>query len=79
PKKQEEKDPPIAHEPTGFPTPAHKEVYKAIKESEEPAAFDMILQKTDADITELYEILLDLEIDGFISAMPGNRYIAAEN
>lgn len=79
PEKQEAKNPPKAQNPAEFPTPAHKEVYKAIRESEEPAAFDMILQKTDADITELYEILLDLEIDGFISAMPGNRYIAAEN
>lgn len=77
PKPQKSKEPPKTQESREFSTPAHKEVYKAIKENGEPAAFDMILQKTDADITELYEILLDLEIDGFISAMPGNRYAAA--
>lgn len=78
PEKQEAEKPSKPQQPTEFPTPAHEEIYSAIRESEEPAAFDMILQKTDADITELYEILLDLEIDGYISAMPGNRYIAAE-
>lgn len=78
PEQQKTIEPPKTQETREFQTPAHKEVYKAIRESAEPASFDMILQKTDADITELYEILLDLEIDGFISAMPGNRYSAAD-
>ena len=57
-----------------FSTPAHKEVYNTIAEYGKPATFDTILHKTNADITELFELLLDLELDGLIEAMPGNRY-----
>ncbi len=71
---QKTKEPPKAQENAGFSTPAHKEVYNTIVENGKPATFDTILSRTDADITELYEILLDLELDGFIEAMPGNRY-----
>ncbi|MGN0657715.1 MAG: DNA-processing protein DprA [Ruminiclostridium sp.] len=73
-KTQKTEEPPKPQENIVFSTPAHKQVYNTIIEYGKPATFDTILNRTDADITELYEILLDLELEGFIEAMPGNRY-----
>lgn len=73
-KTQKSEEPQKAQENIVFSTPAHKEVYNTIAEYGKPATFDTILHKTNADITELFELLLDLELDGLIKAMPGNRY-----
>lgn len=57
-----------------FESKYHFAVYSVISEAEESVAFDIVLHKTEVDITELSEILLDLEIEGLIKAQPGNRF-----
>lgn len=57
-----------------FESKYHFAVFSVISDSDEPVAFDIILHKTEVDITELSEILLDLEIEGLIKAQPGNRF-----
>lgn len=59
-----------------FETPLHSSVYKRISESETPVTFDEIYRNEETDIAELNEVLLDLEIDGRIKAVPGSRYTA---
>lgn len=59
-----------------FETPVHFSVYKHISEVGRPITFDEILRSTDIDISQLSEILLDLEISGHIAASAGSRYTA---
>ncbi len=76
-KAKEEKAPAASNEPAfeSFETPVHFSVYKRIKEAES-ITFDEIYRNEEIEISDLSEILLDLEIDGMIKAMPGNRYMA---
>lgn len=56
-----------------FETPLHYKVFLCIARCEQ-ITFDEIYRNTEADLSELNEILLDLEIDGMIEALPGSRY-----
>lgn len=49
-------------------------MYEIIHSAESAVPFDIILHKTETDIAELSEILLDLEIEGIVSPQPGNRF-----
>ncbi len=57
-----------------FETELHSDIYKLISGAESPLTFDEIFRNTDTDISGLNEILLDLEIEGKIRAVPGSRY-----
>ncbi len=57
-----------------FETPMHYSVFGIISKSENSITFDEIFNKTNADISVLNEILLDLEIEGVIKTLPGSRY-----
>ena len=57
-----------------FESELHYKVYKIIHSAESAVPFDIILHKTETDIAELSEILLDLEIEGIVSPQPGNRF-----
>ena len=57
-----------------FESELHYKVYEIISAAESAVAFDIILHKTETDIAELSEILLDLEIEGLVSPQPGNRF-----
>ena len=61
-------------DPEGFESELHYKVYEIIAEAENAVPFDIILHKTDTDIADLSEILLDLEIEGIITPVPGNRF-----
>ncbi len=75
-KKAEEKAPAESIEPSGelFETPVHYSVYKKISALDSPITFDELFRNEDIGITELSEILLDLEIAALIKAVPGSRY-----
>lgn len=76
-KPKEEKAPGKSVEPDSesFETPVHFSVYNRIR-SAESITFDEIYRSEEVEISDLSEILLDLEIEGRIKAMPGNRYMA---
>jgi len=59
-----------------FESPLHYKVYRRIASAEQPITFDEIFRNEEIDISDLNEILLDLEISDMISAAPGSRYIA---
>ncbi|MBO5265764.1 MAG: DNA-processing protein DprA [Ruminiclostridium sp.] len=61
-----------------FDTPVHFSVYKYILEKRTSVTFDEIFRGCDCDISELSEILLDLEISGHITASAGSRYSIAK-
>lgn len=63
---------PLAME--SFESELHYKVYEIISSAESAVPFDIILHKTETDIAELSEILLDLEIEGIVSPQPGNRF-----
>ena len=77
--KKKEKAPEIQEkhsplDPEGFESELHYKVYEIIAEAENAVPFDIILHKTETDIADLSEILLDLEIEGIITPVPGNRF-----
>ncbi len=57
-----------------FETAVHYSVFRRISKSETPLTFDEIYRNEDVGISELNEILLDLEISDMIKAVPGSRY-----
>lgn len=59
-----------------FESPLHHSVYCRIAKAKQPITFDEIFRNEEIDISDLNEILLDLEISDMISAVPGSRYIA---
>lgn len=59
-----------------FDSPLHHSVYTLIAKAEHPITFDEIFRNEEISISDLNEILLDLEISDMISAVPGSRYIA---
>lgn len=75
-KRENIKAPAESREPSEelFETPIHYSIYKKISASEAPVTFDEIFRNEDIGISELNEILLDLEIAGQIKAVPGSRY-----
>ena len=60
-----------------FPSELHKKAYQIIASSEEAVTFDEIYRNFDIDLSEVSEILLDLEIAGLVNAIVGNRFIKA--
>lgn len=57
-----------------FETELEKAVYSKIAARDEPVLIDDIYSGMECEISELYEILLDLEITGKILSYPGSRY-----
>ena len=57
-----------------FESQIHAKVYKYISEKKEAVTFDEIYRIIDGDVADLSEILLDLEIEGKIKAIVGNRF-----
>ncbi len=57
-----------------FETSLHYKIYSLIAETDKPLPFDVILHKTGVELADLSEILLDLEIEGIINALPGNKF-----
>jgi len=75
--KTTEKAPPKGSEPSEelFESPIHFKTYNIIAKSTQPITFDEIFRNTtELDISELSEILLDLEISDMIRAVAGSRY-----
>lgn len=50
-------------------------VLKLIESAVDGISVDKLSQDTKIDIPELAMILMDLELDGFVRAMPGQVYI----
>lgn len=59
-----------------FESPLHHSIYCRIAKAEQPITFDELFRNEEIEISDLNEILLDLEISDMISAAPGSRYIA---
>lgn len=57
-----------------FETELHYKIYSVISSEDKPIPFDVILHKTGVELADLSEILLDLEIEGIINALPGNKF-----
>lgn len=55
--------------------PNEKQILKIIEESLEGITIEIIVEKTQMDISALSQILLNLELNDFIAALPGNIYI----
>ncbi len=74
--KENKKVPAESNEPSEelFETSLHYSVFMILKNAGKPVTFDEIYSKVDTDISQLSEILLDLEIDSKIKAIPGSRY-----
>lgn len=60
-----------------FESELEKAVYSRIAEFDEPALIDDIYTGVECDISDLYEVLLNLEISGKIRPYPGSRYAIA--
>ncbi len=60
-----------------FESELHATVYKMICNKGEAVFFDEVRSHIDKSIDETSEILLDLEIEGKIAAVAGNRFIKA--
>ena len=43
--------------------------------SETPARIDLLAQKTGKSVSELFDILLSLELKGFIKQVAGQQYL----
>ena len=59
-----------------FESPLHHKIYSIISTAENPITFDEIFRQTELEISDLNEILLDLEISDMIKAVAGSRYAA---
>ncbi len=57
-----------------FDTELHWNVYRKIAESSLPIVFDNIFAEFSCDISDFNEILLDLELSGYIRPISGGRY-----
>lgn len=57
-----------------FENELEKTVYSRIAEFDEPVLIDDIYAGVECEISDLYEILLNLEISGKIRPYPGSRY-----
>lgn len=64
----------IPEQDSRFESENHAKVYRLISEKDEAVTFDEIFRNLDGDISDVSEILLDLEIEGKIKAVAGNRY-----
>lgn len=63
-----------ATENNDFESEVHAKVFTYISEKSEAVTFDEIYRIIDGDVADLSEILLDLEIEGRIRAVAGNRF-----
>lgn len=57
-----------------FDSPVHYSVYRYIASAKQPITFDEIFRNVETEISELNEILLELEISDMIKAVAGSRY-----
>ena len=51
-----------------------KRVYELLKFNSEPMSVDNLYNRTGISVPELLSVLTELEFDGIISKLPGNRY-----
>ncbi|MDE6682715.1 MAG: hypothetical protein K2J87_04755, partial [Muribaculaceae bacterium] len=54
-----------------------REIYEILKYSSDPISIDGLYQKTKIHIPKLTSTLTEMEFDGIIVRLPGNRYALA--